>query len=309
MNKIIKILLIFTIVIIVTSSGCTDINTQNTTDSNSSNKKIIVGVSILPQSEFVEQIGGDKVSTVIMIPPGASAHTYEPTPNQLKNLSNAKMYAKLGSNIEFELAWMDKFIAVNPNMEIVNTSTGIKFRTMKENHENEHADEHTSEYHTGIDTHVWTSPQNAKIMLTNIYDGFVKIDPQNQEYYKQNYDLYISKLDTVDAEIKNVLANKNGTSFMVYHPSWGYFADQYNLHEIAIESEGKEPSAQDLQNIINEAKSKNIKVIFVQKGFSTASANAIADQINGQVVELDPLDKNYIDNLYKVADAFEKGLA
>ncbi len=319
MNKLIKPLAIFAICAILLFSGCTEKVQENSTETEASSDKLIVAVSISPQAEFVEQIGGDKVSTVVMIPPGASVHSYEPTPSQLKDLSNAKIYVEVGSGVDFELAWMDDLLSVNSDMYVVNSSKGIQFRTMGEDEQEEHAEEaengteeHTEEEehdHTGLDPHVWTSPQEAKIMVKNIYEGLVDVDPENEATYKQNYDSYIAKLDEADAKLKAALAGKEGSSFIVYHPAWGYLADDYGLHEISIEVEGKEPSAQDMQKLIDEAKEKGIKVVFVQSGFSTASAETIATQIGGEVVEVDPLAKDYIDNLDRVSNAFAKGLA
>ncbi|WP_214044870.1 metal ABC transporter solute-binding protein, Zn/Mn family [Methanomethylovorans sp.] len=299
MNKLIKPLVICVICATLFFSGCTE-NIQNS-DTKNSVDKLVVAVSVLPQAEFVEQVGGDKVRTVVMIPAGASVHTYEPTPSQLKDLSKAKIYVKVGSNLDFEIVWMDDLLSVNSDMYVINSSKNIRLRTMYTGEE-EHG-------HTGLDPHVWTSPNNAKIMVKNIYEGLVAIDPDNEETYKQNYDAYLIKLDEADARLKAALAGKKGSSFIVYHPAWGYFAEDYGLHEISIETEGKEPSAQDMQKLIDKAKEKGIKVIFVQKGFSTASANTIAGQIGGEVVEVDPLAKDYIDNLNRVSKAFEKGLA
>ncbi|MCC7576808.1 MAG: zinc ABC transporter substrate-binding protein [Methanomethylovorans sp.] len=318
MNKVIKALAMVAICTILLFSGCTE-KTQNMNTETSADK-LIVAVSILPQAEFVEHIGGDKVRTVVMIPAGASAHTYEPTPSQLKDLSEAEVYVKVGSGVDFELVWMDKLLSVNPDMYLVNSSKGIQLRIMgehehEEEHDHEEAENKSEEHiekeheHIGLDPHVWTSPQEAKIMVKNIYDGLVAVDPENEDTYKQNYDAYIAKLDEADAKLKAVLAGKEGTSFIVYHPAWGYLADDYGLHEISIEVEGKEPSAQDMQKLIDEAKEKGIKVIFVQKGFSTSSAQTIARQIDGEVVEIDPLAKDYIDNLDRVSNAFAKGLA
>jgi zinc transport system substrate-binding protein len=312
MNKLIKPLVICAICTILLFSGCTE-KTQNR-NTETSGDKLVVAVSVLPQAEFVEQIGGDKVRTVVMIPAGASVHTYEPTPNQLKDLSKAQIYVKAGSNLDFELVWMDDLLSVNPDMYVVNSSEGIRFRSIEElaeeeaNMSEEQMEEEKRE-HTGLDPHVWTSPQKAKIIVKNIYDGLVTVDPENEETYKQNYDVYITKLDEADAELKAALAGKEGSSFIVYHPAWGYLADDYGLNEIAIEIEGKEPSAKDMQKLIDEAKEKGIKVIFVQKGFSTSSAQTIAKQIGGEVVEIDPLAKDYIDNLDRVSNAFAKGLA
>jgi zinc transport system substrate-binding protein len=299
MNKLIKPLAIFAICTILLLSGCTEKVQDNSTEKKASDDKLVVAVSILPLGEFVEQVGGDNVRTVVMVPPGIDPHTYEPTPGQLKNLSNAQMYVKVGSGYSFETVSMEKFQSINSKMLVVNSSTGIK-QIMIEN---------DPDGDTGLDPHVWTSPLNAKMMVKNIYDGFVAVDPDNEATYKQNYDAYITKLDEADVKLKATLKGKEGSSFMVYHPAWAYLANDYGIHEIAVEMGGHEPSAKDMQNLIDEAKEKGIKVIFVQKGFSTASAQTIAEQIGGEVVEVDPLAKDYIDNLDRVSNAFAKGLA
>ncbi len=187
MNKLIKPLAIFAICAILLFSGCTEKVQENSTETEVSSDKLIVAVSILPQAEFVEQIGGNNVKTVVMVPPGSDPHSYEPTPSQLENLSNAQMYVKVGSGLSFETVWMDKLISINSKMLVVNSSAGIK-QIMIEN---------DPDGDTGADPHVWTSPLNAKVMVKSIYDGLVSIDPDNETTYKQNYDSYIAKLDEV----------------------------------------------------------------------------------------------------------------
>lgn len=327
-------------------SGCID---ENEVSASSAEKPVVV-VSIQPEAEFVEKIAGDQVEVMVMVPPGADPHSYEVTPGQLRGLSDAAMYVKVGSGLDFENIWMDRLIAVNPDMLVVDASSGIQLRTMEahshgeheegehaneseeheeehdhaneseeeheeeHNHANEseqeHEEEHDHEHSEGSkDPHIWTSPLNAKVMVENIYAGLVEIDPDNADLYAQNRAAYIAELDAADADIREVLEGKEGTSFIVYHPAWGYFADEYGLEEISVEIEGKEPSVQDMQNLIDVANEKNIKVIFVQSGFSTSSAQTIADEIGGEVVEVDPLAKDYIDNLANVTAAFEKGLS
>lgn len=318
------VLMMLISVCIILTSGCTDTSnddsgvspTVNTSDSG----KMIIAVSILPQAEFVEKIVGDNADVIVMVPPGASPHSYEPTPSQLTNLSNAKMYAMVGSGITIEDNLMSKIQDLNPEMLVIDCSEGVTLREMEtaeiEAEEHEEAEEHDGENETdhdheegSMDPHIWTSPANAKIMVENIYEGLVEVDPQNQETYLENKNAYIAELDAVDEQIKTTLSGKDGSSFMVYHPAWGYFADHYGLVQVPVEIEGKEPSAEDMQNVIDEANEKGIKVIFVQSGFSTSSAETIASEIGGEVVEIDPLAKDYIDNLSKVAEAFEKGLA
>ncbi len=263
-------------------------------------EKIIVGVTILPQVEFAEKVGGDKVKVVVMIPPGASPHTYEPTPNQMIDLSNAKMYAKIGTGIEFELRSMDKIANLNKNLLIVDCSKGIELKEMSDTAD----DDETYEEGTVVkDPHIWLSARNAKIIVENIYEGLVEVDPANKEYYKKNKDSYIAELDKVDTEISEKLSNLNNRKILVYHPAWGYFCRDYNLTQIAIEKEGKEPTLQGIENLIKQAKENNITIIFASPQFSTKSAEVVSKEINGNVVLINPLPKNYTKNLYNVADA------
>lgn len=318
MRKLCMVFVLLLSLALILTSGCTE-----GPEASASLDKPIVAVSILPQAEFVEKIAGDNVKVLVMVPAGADPHTYEITSGQLRDLSRAQMYVKVGSGLDFERVWMDRLIAQNPDMLIVDSSNGVTFRTMEahshddeeyaEEHDSEGSyEEHGAEEHNESltkDPHIWTSPQQAKIMVNNTYAGLVEIDPDNKELYMQNRDAYLAELDAVDATIRETLAGKEGSSFIVYHPSWGYFAETYGLNEISVEIEGKEPSAKDMQSLIDTAKERDVRVIFVQPGFSTTSTTAIAAEINAEVVAIDPLAKDYIDNLSKVSEAFKKGLA
>ena len=162
--------------------------------------------------------------------------------------------------------------------------------------------------HEGLDPHIWTSPANAKIMVEDIYEGLVQLDPENEAYYAQNRDAYLEELDALDARIREKLEGREERNFMVYHPSWGYFAAEYGLTMIPVEVEGKEPSAQDLAKLVDLAKEKKVKVIFVQTQFSPRSAEVVAQEIGGEVVAVDPLAKDYIANMDNVSDVFARNL-
>jgi len=260
------------------------------------NDKTGVAVTILPQQEFVARVGGDKVDITVMVPPGASPHTYEVTPAQMVQLSKAKAYFKVGSPIEFELAWLDKLLAQNKDMLVVDCSKGVNLI------ESDDPDE------TDTDPHIWTSPGNVKTMVQNICTGLSQVDPQNSQYYEMNRDSYIQKLDELDAEINASLGDTGSRTFIVYHPAWGYFAHDYGLIQLGIEQEGKEPQAAYMARLINQARSQNIKVIFVSPEFDSRSAEAIAREIGGKVVIIDPLAGDYLDNMRKVASAFKEAL-
>ena len=304
----------FLIIGIILLSGCIEEKPKE----NLTQEQILVAVSILPQIEFVEKVGGDKVKVMVMVPPGASPHTYEPTPNQMIDLSNAKIYAKVGSGVEFELGWMDKIADLNKNMLVVDCSDGIKLmdiaeeekKAHKKAHEAEEAGEenkkHEEHEESSKDPHIWLSPKNAKIMAENIYKGLIKVDPANKEYYWKNMEIYIAELDEIDRKISEKLKNLSNRKILVFHPAWGYFCKDYNLTQVAIEKSGKEPTPEGIRNLITQAKENNISIIFASPEFSTRSAEAIANEINGKVVLISPLERNYTANLYKVADMFSK---
>jgi len=256
--------------------------------------EIIVVVTIPPQAEFVKRVGGEKVAVITMVPQWANPHTYEPTPAQLMNVSKAKMYVKMGSGIEFEIAWMDKIKSINENMLIVDCSKGIEL--LKEDGK--------------ADPHIWLSPKNAKIIVENIFKGFVQIDPANSTYYEQNKEAYLRELDALDKEISQILSKTSKTSahkFIVYHPAWSYFARDFGLEQISIEEGGKEPTPERIASIIEEAKRNNITKIFASPQFKD-KAEVIAKEIGGEVVEINPLAENYIENMRKFAEELaEKG--
>jgi len=240
-------------------------------------EKIEVVVTIPPLAEFVENVGEDKVEVTVMVPPGASPHTYEPTSSQLKKVSQAKIYVKVGSGVEFELTWMDKLIGINKDMMVVNSSQGIDVM--------------------GNDPHVWLSPLNAKTMVENICNGLIRIDPENEEYYVKNKSQYLQELTELDDYIRERLEEIENKKFLVYHPSWGYFAKEYGLKQIPIEQAGKEPSAKEIKDVVEKAKKHNIKVVFVSPQLSTKSAEVIAKEIGGQTMSIDPIAQSYIPNM------------
>jgi len=279
----ILILILITVTYFYTSTG-------NST--GSSDGKIGVVVTVGPQEEFVKRVGGDRVNVTVMVPPGADPHTYEPLPNQMKQVQDAQIYFQVGSGIEFELTWMDKLTSMNSQMKLVNTSAGIQLVP------------NTAEGEEGSDPHVWVSPRNAKVMVENIYQSLVQADPENKDYYAKNRDEYLKELDKLDKNITQTLSGKNNTKIMVYHPAWAYLCRDYNLQQISIEQAGKEPTPQNIASLVDTARNENIKVIFVSPEFSTSNAQVIASEIGGKVVVVDPLSQNYLENMKKVAGAF-----
>ncbi len=237
-----KLCMIIPLLLIVFTASVSCVAEQNNTE------KIGVAVTILPQAEFVRAVGGDKVDVTVIIPPGASPHTFEPSPTQMTALAEARLYFQLGSGLGFELAWMDRFISLNEDMQVVNNSQDIELITVEAHEHDEQAEE---EYPAGTDPHIWLSPRNAGIMVSQICRELVRIDPENEDYYCENRDNYLERLDVLDKEIRDNFKGVENRQFIVFHPAWGYFARDYGLSEIPVEVEGKEPTIQELTGLIS----------------------------------------------------------
>lgn len=280
--------------------------------------KPVVSVSILPQEFFVKQIAGDTVEVNTMVTKGADPHTYEPKPKQMKALENSKIYFAIG--IEFEEAWLPKFQKSFPKLKFIFTQKGVERTAMQEHahdehghkHEKEHCHEHNGQVHChshdGLDPHIWLDPALVKIQAKNILNGLVRVFPEHKELYNANYEKFLASLNELDTFIKNRLSNLKNREFIVYHPSWGYFAKRYDLKQISIEIEGKEPKPAQLKQIIKEAKDHGVKVIFVAPQFSKKSANLIAKETGAKVVEIDQLPLDWEAELKKTAEIFAKSL-
>ncbi len=263
-------------------------------------EKLQIFTSILPQKTFVEAIGGEHVEVQAMVKPGLSPATYEPTPRQMAALSNADAYYRIG--VAFENAWMPKIIARQPALKIYDARDGVTLRDMSPSHR--HADEeHHPHDHGDKDPHIWLDPQRVTIMAQGILRMLIELDPAHAEDYRRNHTAFVARLEQLDRELAQTLAPIEHRAFMVFHPSWGYFAERYGLTQIAIEQEGKTPGARSLSLLIQQAKKQGIRVIFTQKQFSTRYAQAIARAIGANVVSIDPLAADYFDNLLRVASA------
>ena len=264
---------------------------------NSTDDRIRVIVSILPQKEFAEAVGGEHVSVTVMVPPGSEPHTYSPTPAQMVNLTNADLYFEVGSNLEFELTWMNRFVELNGRMLVVNGAKGVHLIG-------------SGGSEAGLkDPHIWLSPRNAETMVLNLFHGLLKIDPKNASDYENNTMSYLKRLDSLDGNISTTLAPVENKNLLVFHPAWGYFADEFGLTQIAIEAQGKDPTALELADIVNYAKGYNVSVVFAEPQFSTRLAEEVAKEINGVVVIVDDLAEDYVNNLQYVADRIAEGLS
>lgn len=282
-------------------TGCDRNQTAtNTTD------KLQIMVSIAPQKYFVERIGDDYVTVNLMVPPGSEPHTFEPKPEQLKAISRASAYMRIG--IDFEDAWMGKIAAANPKMSIVDTTQGIERIPMQISEEEGETAKH-GEGGENLDPHIWLSPQLVKIQAKTIYEALSKLDVKHQEAYRKNLELFLADIDRLDAGIRKSLQGIKNRKIIVFHPSWGYFARDYQLEQIPIEVGGQEPSAAELGALVSKMKQEKIKIIFAEPQFSQQTADTIAKEIGGEVLLVDPLSPDWLNNLRDISNTFAKVLS
>lgn len=265
--------------------------------------KPIISVSIPPQAFFVEKIAKDSVEINILIPPNSDEHTMEFKPQALKKLEQSKIYFL--ADLELEKILGEKFKSVLKNVKIVNINEGIHLLEGGHDHDGHHAEEEHDEYN---DPHVWLDPVLVKKLAQNITQALVQSFPKNKEFYEANLANFLKELDQMDAQIAEKLKNIKRNEFIVYHPSWAYLAKRYNLVQIPVEIDGKEPKSKDLQNLIKLAKEKDIRVIFVQPGFPENSAKVLAKELNAQIVSINHLARNWDEELLKSIQALSLAL-
>ena len=306
-----------------------------------------VYVSILPQKYFVERIGGQHVDVSVMVQAGHSPATYEPTPQQMAKLSNTQLYIRIGVPFEEvwlhklqqnnpQLNVVDARQGIEllamPDIKTLLSETHNHDKNEDEHeheghhdedeheheghhdedeheHEGHHdEDKHHGHHHGAFDPHIWLSPRLVKIMGQQILQQLIQYDPEHKIDYQQNYARFEQDLTALDQQIQQTLSNVKHTKFMVFHPSWGYFAHTYDLQQIPIEVEGKSPTAKQLAQLIGYAKQQQVKTVFVQKQFSQKAAHTIAKTIRAQLIVVDPLAEDYINNLREVANTFAQAM-
>jgi zinc transport system substrate-binding protein len=260
-----------------------------------------VHVSILPQKYFVERIGQDLVNVHVLVKPGKSPATYSPSPDQIKKLTTSDVYFRIG--VPFENSILEKIKSI-ARVRLVDTRQGIPLRRM----ENRHKKGLKKNTQLGNDPHIWMSPVLVKIQAHTIFTTFSSMDPENTDIYKKNYMLFIKDLDVLDHRLKTAFKNLAGETLFVFHPSFGYLTDAYNLKQIAVESMGKSPKGKALSNIIKSAKKQKTRVIFAQPQFDQNTAEKIASAINGVVVFINPLAYDYLVNMETIALSITRGL-
>lgn len=252
----------------------------------------LISVSILPQKYFIERIAGNDFKVNVLIPPGASPATYEPTPMQMRDVAKSIAYFRIGY-IPFEMVWLNNLVEGAGEIKIVDLSKGVELIKGLE--------KHGDHFHEGgIDPHIWSSFKSVKIISSNLLLELVKMNPDKKEVYERNYQQFLSELEEMDKLAEASLIHKKGMSFMIFHPALTYLARDYGLHQISVELDGKEPSPTHMKYLVEEAKRLEIRQVFVQKQFNVENAKTIVAEIDGEVVLIDPLTEDWLNEMKRI---------
>jgi len=273
------------------------------------NEKLI-SVSIAPQKYFIERIAGNDFDVNVLVLPGASPETYEPLASQIKKVGQSVLYFKIG-HIPFEKTWLANIVKNNTTIKIVDLSQGISLLGGQCTHNHNLTSESTHHHHehdAAVDPHIWSSTKNVALMAKNIYSSLIILAPEKKFIYKSNLDKFLKDINDLETSAKEDFKYLKSREFMIYHPALSYFAKDFKLVQIPIELSGKEASPKHIKEIINIAKQKNIKTIFVQKQFSTSNSVAIAKEIDARVVVIDPLSENWLSQMKYIVSIFKDSI-
>lgn len=298
MTRVIWIVLL--IIVTCISAGCTTYDEQKTGD------KIPVAVTIPPMKEMVLAIGQDRVSVTIVVPPGSEPHTFEPTPGQISTISGSKIFFRVGDGLlPFEDRLVSRLSSLNPDLVFVDLSEGID--RIREDESGDHEDDMPHD-HGGYDPHIWLSLQSGSHMAQSIAAGLIAIDPEGEVAYQKNLHEYLTSIEETNRQVLEGLKDLRIRRFIVTHDAWGYFARDYNLEQIAVHVGGKEPTAQEIQEIIMVAREDKIEIVFVEPQFSKRPAEVIAEEIGGVVIVIDPLAEAYLENFIQISEEIERAM-
>ncbi|NCB00744.1 MAG: metal ABC transporter substrate-binding protein [Spirochaetia bacterium] len=274
------------------------------THEENSMKKPVIALSILPQQYAVDRIANGLVETFVLVGEGQSPHSYEPTPRQMALLSSSSAWILSGT--DFEVALKSKIEALYPNLPIIDGTKGVTFRVLEE-HGHEDEEEHHEHETLNYDKHTWLSYEPYKILISHALETLTLNDPTNAGIYKKNATQLIEEIDTLFASLYKELAFLEGSTVFVFHPSFGYFLDEFGIKQEAVETGGKEPTAKNLVALIEKAREEQVKTIFVQAQFPTQAAKNVADAVGAKILPLDPLAYDWITNIKHIASALIEG--
>lgn len=297
------ILIVFSMLLAAALCACQNVDGTSadaSTEATAESADVLtVAVGIVPEETFVEKVAGDLVRVVTLVPPGNSPANYQPTATEMQALSDAKVYFTLQMPTETANI-LPKVADFNEDIVIVDLreAAGEVYPLLNTDGGEIGTDETES-----VDPHVWLSPKRAMVMVQTIADELSAIDADNSDTYQANAASYIAELEALDGETKEELSGLENKSFLIYHPAYRYFSDDYGLNMIAIEIGGSEATAAEMQEVIDYALDNGIKTVFYQAEFDDNQAETVAEEIGGNVAIAAPLSADYIQGLKDFTNA------
>lgn len=264
--------------------------------------KLIV-VSIAPERYFVEKIAGDSYVVKELVPPGVSPEEYDPTPTDIAVLSHSSLYFYVGT-LGFEQAWIEAIRENNPHLKCVDISNYLSEYESDSLHTHNH---NCADHHGTTDPHFWTSITGATAISKSIYEALIKEYPEDTQLFAHNYELLLQEIKQIEEECQQILGGSNKRAFVIYHPSLSYFAHEWGVEQLAIEENGKSPSAAHLQKLVQKAQQDSVQIVFVQQEFDKSRAETIAQQLGAQIYEIAPLSYNWAEQMRQILSAFKAG--
>ena len=304
MKKNIALLLLF---LIVCGLWLYELNTPRhslvPTISDQKNSKTIL-VSIAPYAFFVNQITGGNLPVMTLIPEGANPHIYEPKPKEVSRVRNADVWIRLGD--AFDQKVYQVLTEQNPRIAIVDMTQGIALVSECEQPSLTQTHHHCMGMDEEKDIHIWLSPKLAQIQAKTIATALIQAFPEHRERYLNNLNSFLNQLRELDQQIATLLASKKGTAILVSHPAFTYFCRDYDLVQLSVEIEGKDPLPQQITQLLQQARSYTITTIILEPQYSNKGAELIAEQLRITPVTIDPYAENYLDNLRLIAEIIAK---
>ena len=276
-------------------------------------------VSIPPQKYFVERIGGTHVAVTVMVAKGKDPHSYEPTAAQMVSAAKASLYFSIG--VPFEAQWLPRLRELNKGLTLVNHTKGLEplkqvpALELRPPAESAKAEEHHDDdgHDHGLDAsdpHIWMSPKVVARIALQIRDALIQARPDKTEEFSVSAAAFIQEVTDLDAKIMKLFAPlpEEKRTFLTLHQSWGYFAQAYGLHEMAVELEGKEPGPKGMARLTALAKTNSIRVLLADAMANRNTVASVASGIGGTVVQAFPLAERWDAELWRMAQALSQAM-
>ncbi|MBS3766012.1 zinc ABC transporter substrate-binding protein [Candidatus Bipolaricaulota bacterium] len=262
-------------------------------------------VTIPPQAFLVEEIAGDRFEVSSLVPEDGTPHSASITPEKLRSVRETDVYFRVGTPISFEVNNLSVFKEENQDLSVVKTSQGVELKALDEHYGAESKGNETQ--NRAVDNHIWLSPSNLKQMAENVYEGIVEIDPVAKDYYKENKNKLIDSISAAQEKLSELLGEYEGRSFVVYHPAWGYFGDEFKLRQVAIQEGKDEPGPRRIREIANFAEEQGINRIITSSQFNPSTSKMVAKEFGGKVSMVNSMEKEILGELIRLGKEISVG--